>query len=32
MANDFNMAHNEIIYLPTPIDANDALNISYVDP
>ena len=32
MANDFNMVHNKIIYLPTPIDANDALNKSYVDP
>ena len=31
MANDFNMAHNKIIYLATPIDANDALNKSYVD-
>ena len=28
MANDFNMATNEIIYLATPIDANDARNKS----
>ena len=31
MVNDFNMANNKIIYLATPIDANDALNTSYVD-
>ena len=28
MANDFNMATNEIIYLATPIDVNDARNKS----
>ena len=31
MANDFNMARNKWIYLATRIDANDALNKSYVD-
>ena len=31
MANDFNMAHNKVIYSATPTDANDALNKSYMD-
>ena len=31
MATDLNIANNRVIHLATPIDANDALNKSYVD-
>ena len=31
MAADLNIANNRVIHLATPIDANDALNKSYVD-